>query len=393
MNPRIKEWLKQSRVNTPILVVDLEVVRQKYHDFQNAFFDADIYYAVKANPQFDILRRLAKEGSGFYISSPTELDNVMQTGVDPLKVAYSHTVKKAVDIAYAWQHGIRNFAFDSIEELKKIAKNAPYSNVFCRLDLSDNHRKDSSSYHMGCFSDEAESLMIKAALLELNPMGLSFHLGSMQTDIDAYLKSLELVSSIYERLKDKGIHLQKINIGGGFPVSYDHDISLYGKQITQKAHNLFGKNKLIVEPGRALVAEAGIMATEVILVCHKKQMHRVFLDAGYYNNLTKTKACHTIYSIKTDYTYNKALQSYSLFVLNGDENDKLYENIDLPCALREGDRVYVTFAGAYTTSTFSPQDSILPRTVCLPVAEDMPLFAQKVINLSDARIDRKKLWG
>ncbi len=397
MNPRITEWLKQSRVETPILVIDLEVVRQKYQDFRNAFFDADIHYAVKANTHFDILRRLAKEGAGFYVSSPTELDNVMQTGVNPLKIAYSHTVKKATDIAYAWRHGVRNFTFDSIEELKKIAQNAPYSHVFCRLDVSQNPYKDLALYNKGCSPDNAEALMVKAARLELNPIGLSFHLGSMQTDIDAYLKSLDFVSSIYSRLKAKGIHLQKINIGGGFPVAYgqnDVDISLYGQRITQKVHDLFGKNKLIVEPGRALVAEAGIMAAEIVLI--KKQTHQLYLDVGYYNGLKEIKKPHILYPIQTDYNLNETLKSCSLWGISGDDNDRLYKNISLPRCLKEGDKIYITFAGAYTNTTANhiSQSYIFPRSVCLPVAEDMPLFAQKVINLSDARTGRKKsLWG
>ncbi len=391
MNPRIKDWLKQSRVETPILVIDLEVIRQKYRDFQIAFPHTDIHYAVKANPHFDILRRLAKEGSHFYVSSPIELDTLMQTGVNPLNISYSHTIKKAIDIAYAWQHGVRNFSFDSLEELEKIAKNAPYSNVFCRLNLSP------SSFHTGCSLHDAESLMIKAASLKLNPIGLSFHLGAMQTHIEVYLNALDLMLPLYNHLKSKDIHLQKINIGGGFAVDYGQkniDIPLYGKKITQKAHQLFGENKLIIEPGRSLVAESGTMVAEIILI--NKKASQIYLDVGYYNGLKEVTSRNIQYPIQTDRRL-KNLKSYSLFGLSGDANDRLYKEIYLPSELKEGDRVYINYTGAYTTSaeSFSSQGFILPRTVCLPVAEDMPLFAQKVINLSEARTGRRKksLWG
>lgn len=390
MNFRIKEWLKQSRVDTPILVIDLEVVRQKYLEFKKALNNADIYYAVKANPEFDILRRLAKEGAGFYVSSPQELEKVMQTGVDPSKIAYTHPIKKSTDIAYAWQHGVRLFAFDTLEEAQKIAKNAPYSHVLCRLNLSDDNKA------MGCSLDEAESLIHKAIQLGLNPMGLSFHLGSMQTDAKAYLDALSSVAPLYNRLKAQNIHMEKMNIGGGFPVNYSSkhtDISHYGKEITKKADALFGKSKLMAEPGRILVAEAGLMVGCVILNSQKNNKSQIHMELGFHNGLKEAQSRHIRYPITTDYASSEKMQSY---ILLGPEGHEIYEDIALSAKLKEGDKIYITHTGAYTASNLSHQGQafLSPRVVCLPVAEDMPLFAKKVISLSDARMGRKKsLWG
>lgn len=390
MNFRIKEWLKQSRVDTPILVIDLEIVRQKYHELTKAFEGADCYYAVKANPRFDILRRLAKEGSGFYVSSPAELEKVMQTGVDPLKIAYTHPIKKSADIAYAWQHGVRLFAFDTLEELEKIAKNAPYSNILCRLNLSH----DASQ--IGCSITEAESLILKAKQLGLNPMGLSFHLGSMQKDCKAYIDGLMAIEPLYNRLKAQNIVMEKINIGGGFPVHYsteNADIYDYGKKISQKAKALFGKGKLMVEPGRLLVAEAGLMAASVILVSHKNNKPQIHIEIGFHNGLKEAQSRHIHYPIEAYHETSEILQSYFLY---GPEGQKLYDDIQLPQNLKEGDKIHITHTGAYSVSATDSQGQAFmePRMVCLPVAEDMPLFAKKVVNLSDARMERKKsLWG
>lgn len=386
MNLRIREWLEQSRIETPVLVVDLEVVRQQYRNLQNAFPHTDIHYAVKANPKFDILRRLAREGAGFYISSPTQLDNVMQTGVDPLKIVYLHAIKKARDIAYAWQHGVRNFGFDSLEELEKIAKNAPCSHVFYRLNLLEGQETIL----------KAERLLRKAKNLDLIPYGLSFHLGSMQTDVKAYLDILDFIAPFYHHLKSQAINLQKINIGGGFPVDYIHGqfhIDAYGHRITKKANELFGENKLMIGPGRLLVAEAGVIAAEVISV--EKEVKKVYLDVGYYNGLSELNEPQITYPLRSDNAHPIS-QTYDIFGPSGDIYDQLGKDIELPLSLQAGDKIFVQKAGAYTSfaKRYSMQGFVFPRVVCLPVAEDMPLFAQKVINLSDARMGLKKtLWG
>ncbi len=386
MNLRIKEWLKQSRVESPVLVIDLEVVRQQYQNLQKAFPYADIHYAVKANPKFDILRRLAKEGAGFYISSPTQLDNVMQTGVDPLKIAYLHTIKKAQDIAYAWQHGVRNFGFDSLEELEKIAQNAPCSHVFYRLNLLEGQETIL----------KAEKLLRRAKSLDLTPYGLSFHLGSMQTSVKTYLDILDFIAPFYHHLKSQAIYLQKINIGGGFPVDYIHGqfhADAYGQRITKKANDLFGQNKLMIEPGRLLVAEAGMIAAEVISI--EQETKKVYLDVGIYNGLRELNEPQISYLLKSDNSHPIS-QAYDIFGPSGDICDLLGKNIELPLSLQAGDKIFIHKAGAYTSFAkgYSMQGFVFPRVVCLPVAEDMPLFAQKVINLSDARMGLKKtLWG
>ncbi len=389
MNVRIHKWLKQSRIETPVLVIDLEVIRQNYKDLQKAFPSADIHYAVKANSKFDILQRLAKEGCGFYICSPTELDNVMQTGVDPSKIAYLHVVKKPNDIAYAWQRGVRSFGFDSLEELEKIAQYAPYSHVFCRLNLAPNAPN-------GCPMERAEFLVRKALSLELIPMGFSFHLGAMQTTPAAYLKAIETIAPLYHRLKAQGIGLQKINMGGGLPVDYRQNkvnISDYGQQISQKISRLLGDTQLTIEAGRVVTATAGIMAAEVIAV--QQTSKQVFLDVGYYNGLREVAMPSINYAIESDDS-NAMMQAYNVFGPSGDGQDKLGENILLPSHIKAGDKIYIHTAGAYSSFTkgYSMHGFTFPRVACLPVAEDMPLFARKVVHLSDARLGLKKtLWG
>ncbi|MFV0322726.1 MAG: type III PLP-dependent enzyme [Alphaproteobacteria bacterium] len=407
MNPRIKEWLKQTRTHTPVMVIDLEEVRKKYHQLKKALKHTHLHYAVKANPEFDVLRLLAREGAGFDIASPMELDAVLLTGVDPEKISYGHTIKKSSDIAYAWQRGVRLFAFDCLEELEKIAKNAPHSQVYCRLWVPNEGARWPLSRKFGCRGSQARDLLLHAKELELDPVGISFHVGSQQTDPAAYARALDYVASVYNDLKYEGLQLKMLNIGGGFPGSYDEEVPSdveYGEMIFAAIEEHFGDEiqHIIAEPGRSLVADAGVLASEVILVSHKDGFGAprwVYLDVGYYSGLIDVQDEAITYCLETDYPKNEDEETQC--ILAGptcDSVDMIYERtqIYLPDNLKEGDMVYFMAAGAYTVScaakSFNGMEG--PRAVCLPVEEDMPLFSKKIVNISDARENRKKsLWG
>ncbi|MFV0431769.1 MAG: type III PLP-dependent enzyme [Alphaproteobacteria bacterium] len=406
MNPRIKQWLEQTRSSSPVMVVDLEEVRRKYQELKRALKHIDIYYAVKANPEFDILRVLAREGASFDVASPEELDNVLLTGIDTSRISYGHTIKKPGDIAYAWQRGVRLFAFDSVEELEKIAKYAPHSKVFCRILVINEGACWPLSRKFGCQPEQAYELLLKAKELGLEPTGLSFHVGSQQENPKAFRAAIHSASLVYQKLKKAGVKLSMLNIGGGFPAKYQGDIPSYedfGDEILSALDAHFGGelSQIITEPGRALVADAGILATEVVLVKHdvdKSKPRWVYLDVGYYGGLVELQDEAIIYRFQSDYDA-KASQSHC--ILAGptcDSVDMLYEKnlIALPNDLKVGDRLYLMSAGAYTsacaTKNFNGMAGV--RAVCLPTEEDMPLFAKKVVHLSEARNQRKKsLWG
>ncbi len=182
MTPKIEEFLARRRPGTPFLVVDLDAVAANYRALRRLLPLAEIYYAVKANPASQVLDVLTGEGSSFDAASIREVDMCLAAGAGPGRISYGNTIKKQRDIKDAYDKGIRLFAFDSREELEKMAGAAPGAKVYCRIVTANTGAHWPLSRKFGCELDMARDLMIAARGLGLEPHGISFHVGSQQTD-------------------------------------------------------------------------------------------------------------------------------------------------------------------------------------------------------------------
>lgn len=345
---------------TPFLVVDKSVVSRQYDELLQAFPFAKIFYAVKANPAPEILALLRDKGSSFDIASIYELDRVLAQGVAPERVSYGNTIKKSRDIRYFHDRGVRMYATDSEADLRNIAKAAPGSKVYIRLLTEGTQTADwPLSRKFGCQTDMALDLLILARDLGLTPYGLSFHVGSQQRDIGAWDAAIAKVKVIFERLAEEdNIHLKMINMGGGFPANYvnrTHDLATYAEEITRFLVEDFGDDlpEIILEPGRSLVGNAGLLVSEVVLISRKSRtsLHRwVYLDVGKFSGLIETMDESIKYPV-----YSDKLGELEDVILAGptcDSADIMYENYryPLPLTLAIGDRLYWFSTGAYTTS-------------------------------------------
>jgi ornithine decarboxylase len=282
---------------TPFLVVDLNLIRQKYHGLQQGFPEASIYYAVKANPAREVLALLAELGACFDIASRYELDQLLELGVVPQRISYGNTIKKSADIRYAYKQGVRLFVSDAEMDVRKIAEYAPGAEIFIRILTEGAHTADwPLSRKFGCQPDMAVDLAILAESLGLRPVGISFHVGSQQRDLGAWDSAIAKVKFISDRLQQEDIQLRKINLGGGFPANYitrTHDLSHYCSEINRFLLEDFDDAipHIILEPGRTLVGDAGVLVSEVVLVSRKSRdsLHRwVFTDVGTFNGLIET---------------------------------------------------------------------------------------------------------
>src|SRR5690348_5910672 len=186
MTARIREFLKERRESGvdegPVLVVDLDVIRTNYQNFAKALPDTRVFYAVKANPAPQVLALLAKLGSCFDTASIAEIEMVLKAGATADRISYGNTIKKERDIARAFALGVRLFAVDCAAEVEKIARAAPGSKVFCRI-LSDCVGAEwPLSRKFGCEPAMAADVLEHAHKLGLEAYGLSFHVGSQQTN-------------------------------------------------------------------------------------------------------------------------------------------------------------------------------------------------------------------
>lgn len=355
---RIKAFSEDKE--TPFLVVDTKIIDTAYDELVGAFPIAKIYYAVKANPAPEVISLLKDKGSNFDIASIYELDRVLGLGVSPDRISYGNTIKKAKDIRYFFDKGVRLFATDSEADLRNIAKAAPGSKVYARVLTEGTHTADwPLSRKFGCQNDMAMDLMVLARELGLEPYGISFHVGSQQRDIGAWDAALAKVTNIFERLRDEdGIKLKMINMGGGFPGNYvtrAHDLQTYAAEITRFLKEDFGDDmpQVILEPGRSLVANAGILVSEVVLISRKARMslHRwLFTDVGKFSGLIETLDEAIKYPIYTE--KGGEVEDTIIAGPTCDSADILYEDtkIELPLNLAIGDRLYWFSTGAYTTS-------------------------------------------
>ncbi|WP_259781734.1 type III PLP-dependent enzyme [Aestuariispira ectoiniformans] len=363
MTERIRNFLDKIPHDGPVLVVDLEAVRENYLTFSRTMPDTSIYYAVKANPAPEILSLLAELGSSFDCASVAEIEMVLAAGATADRISFGNTIKKEADIARAHALGVRLFAFDARAELEKIARAAPGGQVFCRILCDGEGAEWPLSRKFGCDPAMAEGLMEEAQNLGLEPLGLSFHVGSQQTDLAAWDRALATVGGLFRRLADKGIVLRLVNLGGGFPARYRRDVpamEAYSQAIHDAIIAHFGNHppKTIIEPGRAMVGNAGIIRSEVVLISRKDQSKTsednprwVFLDIGKFGGLVECMDEAIRYPIRSRRD-DDAMEPAIIAGPTCDSADVLYERnrYPLPLSLDIGDHILIEATGAYTST-------------------------------------------
>ena len=356
-NEKIREFIaSRPELETPYVVLDTEEVANRFQCFQKALPFAGCYYSVKANSSLQVLSTLRDCGSFFDAASIQEVNKCIGIGVAASSIHYGNTIKKQREIKQAYTLGVRSFSFDSMMELEKIAAVAPGSRVLARLATDGKGAAWPLSVKFGRSKERVYQLLVKAKALGLEPGGICFHVGSQQCMASAWDKAIGECAQIVQRLAAEGIHLSVLNIGGGFPWLYSGDapsIDVLGKAIEQSI-NSHGLRDMVImtEPGRYVVANAGVLVSEVILVVKNKE-HDVprwtYLDAGMYNGLCESGAVNL--PIVTDKDDSPKVPS----ILAGptcDSTDVIGKQkpFDLPEDLSCGDRVVMLDAGAYTVS-------------------------------------------
>jgi ornithine decarboxylase len=362
MTPKVAAFLESSALATPCLVLDLDRVAENYAALRSALPVAKIYYAVKANPAAPVLRLLAGLGSCFDAASIQEIEECLAAGAPAAAISFGNTVKKPSAIAAAHAHGVPLYAFDSIEELRKIAAHAPGAKVYCRIAVNNVGAEWPLAKKFGTTLSRAKELMLAAPIMGLVPHGLSFHVGSQQTATQAYELAIAEVAMLFTDLKANGIELKMLNLGGGFPVRYRDDVpetDIFGNAIMNAMLEAFGNDlpEMLIEPGRAMVGDAGVVAAEVVLVCRRMEEDArrwVYLDIGRFGGLAETEGEAIRYRI------TGGTGPMGPVVLAGpscDGVDVLYEKTPyrLPVDLQAGERVLIHDAGAYVT-TYASQN-------------------------------------
>ncbi len=371
MTDRIRDYLRArrdlGRDEGPVMVLDLEVVRENFSQFARALPDTRVFYAVKANPAPEVLRLLAEMGSCFDTASVAEIEMALAAGATADRVSFGNTIKKERDVVRALKLGIRLFAVDCQAEVEKIVSATTQAGVaagdvqvFCRI-LCDGAGADwPLSRKFGCEPEMAVNVLEHAHRNGLQAYGVSFHVGSQQANTEAWDGALASASMIFQECALRGISLSMVNLGGGFPTRYLKavpGVESYGDAIFRALTKHFGNRipETIIEPGRGMVGNAGLIEAEVVLVSKKSEaddeVRWVYLDIGKFGGLAETMDESIRYAIRTDHDEDRM----SPCVVAGptcDSVDVLYEknHYPLPVSLSIGDKVWIEGAGAYTTT-------------------------------------------
>ncbi|MCG6904222.1 MAG: type III PLP-dependent enzyme [Rhodobacter sp.] len=355
---RVEAFIAAHSFDRPTLVLDTDLVARQFRALKAGLGRAHLHYAVKANPAPQIIETLIAQGSHFDAASRGEIELCLSLGARPAAISFGNTVKRASDIAYAHASGITLFAADAEEELEKIARHAPGAQVYIRLIVDASEADWPLSRKFGCARDKALSLLSHATALGLHAVGFSFHVGSQTRKAEMWTTTLDQVSTIWHMAQAAGHKLDLLNIGGGFPAFYGEEIqhpTAYAARVIELVTERFGNvPRLMAEPGRGLVAEAGMIAAEVLLVSRKSDndLHRwVYLDIGRFSGLAETEG----EAIRYQFLTRREHESTGPCILAGpscDSADVLYEKraVQLPLGLRSGDKIMIRNCGAYTSS-------------------------------------------
>jgi ornithine decarboxylase len=378
---RIDRYLAEHDPPTPCLVVDTDAIIARVREFQDELPDARLCYAVKANPEPAVVRALVREGTGFDVASRAEIELCLAEGARPESLSFGNTIKKPSDIAFAHGRGVREFVTDAEADLENIAAHAPDAEVSVRLLVEGPDSVTPFGRKFGCEPAMAAGLLRRAAELGLDPAGVSFHVGSQQLDPAAWETGIAEAAKVFTEVAGYGVRPRRLNLGGGFGVPYagkSPGLTDYTGAVLRAVGACFPGTapEVLLEPGRVLVAEAGLIRTEVVLVSRKSAsdgVRWVYLDIGRYNGLAETENEAIAYRFEPVDRHRAEDGPVILAGPTCDGDDVLYQytHYRLPLDLRGGDRLDILGAGAYTASYSSVSfNGIAPlRTVCLTGGE------------------------
>ena len=363
---KVLNFIATSDEAAPYLLMDRDVVREKASVIGKGIRNCRVYYAVKANPHIEIAGLLDSPGMNYEIASEGELKILSALGIKPGRIISSNPVKSPAFIRYAIDYGVDYFAFDSVAEVDKLAAYARGCNVYVRLTVPNEGSEWPLSKKFGIEPDTAVELLLYAQERGLNPVGITFHVGSQCTNIYNWSMALDKVSAVWSSVGNAGIRLKVLNIGGGYPIRYTKEV-IDIQSIEEMIDTLISKKfpedvQVQLEPGRAVVGDAGVFVTSVIGKARRGNINWLYIDVGVFNGLMES-----IGGIK--YTYmvgsRAETQKWTIAGPSCDSFDVIAHDVELPEPMI-GDHLLILSSGAYTISYASEFNGFpVPKTILI----------------------------
>jgi ornithine decarboxylase len=371
-----KELLQElaAEHGTPIFVIDHEKIRENYREFKSHLPAVQVYFAVKANSNPEIVRTLFEMGSSFDVASMPEFMIVYENIRDMPKkerqdwiwdkIIYANTIKP-IDTLEALDKYKPLVTFDNAEEIKKIREHAPHAGLVLRIRVPNTGSMVELSSKFGAHPGEAVDLIMTAFDSGVEVEGLSFHVGSQCTNFENYVTALQLSSDIINEVETRtGRKIRLLDIGGGFPVKYHpevKDFKLLAKKLNTEIKRLFPEDmEIIAEPGRFLVANTCTLVAKVVGKAVRDGKTCYYINDGVYHTYSGQVFDHVNYPV-LPFKEGKT-QISAVFGPTCDAFDTITLSAELP-ELEIGDLVYSENIGAYSHASSTCFNGFPPATV------------------------------
>jgi len=346
---------------TPLLIIDHNIIRRQYKALRKHLPRVGLYFAIKANPEPEIIKTLSVMNAGYDVASFPEFESVIINVPAKEKkdlnafiydrIILANTIKPVETLKKLANYNTL-MTYDNYEELKKIKKYCPDAGLICRIKVANVGSVVELSSKFGVEPGDAPNLIEKAFQMGLVVEGLSFHVGSQCLNIDNYINALEASAIIFKEAAGRGCKLRLLNIGGGFPVPYDSNyvpINVLARKLKAEIDRLFPKEiEIVAEPGRFLVAESATLVTKIIGKARRDDKLVYYIDDGVYNTLSGVVFDHIPYHFKSFKKGEKKL--CAVVGPTCDAFDTVSTSEYLP-EQEIGDLLYVENIGAYSNAS------------------------------------------
>ena len=281
-SPQVKKY------SGPVLLMSEQRLRSNVRGFMAAMPRVRPHFAVKANPDAEILRIFKEEGTYFEIASMAELEAMIELGVDVETVFYSNPIKSPAAIQHAAGNGVMWFAVDTPEEIIKIAAIKQDAKLYLRIEVSNEGSAWPLAGKFGASPKGVDALIKTAKKQDVQIAGVTFHVGSQCTNVNNWVEGIRSAKRIFKKLHDNGFSPELLNLGGGYPLQFTGDeptIEEIALVINQELLFIPDSIQVMAEPGRYFVGSAGCLISQVIGLATRDDHRWMYLDTGVYGGL------------------------------------------------------------------------------------------------------------
>ncbi len=345
---------------TPLYVYSRATLERHWHAFDSALAGRDhlVCYAVKANSNLAVLNVLARLGSGFDIVSAGELQRVLRAGGDPDKIVFSGVGKLADEMDLALETGIHCFNVESEQELDQLNAIAGHKQSVARVSFRVNPDVDAKTHpyistglkenKFGINFEDAERVYLKARdLPHIDVIGIDCHIGSQLTELSPFVDALERLLILMQRLQEKGIEIRHLDLGGGLGIRYKDETPPLPKEWSEALRNQLNDfdGTVVIEPGRAIVGNAGVLVSQVNYVKHSEDKNFAVVDAAMNDLIRPALYEAWLEIIRADLHSEESTRVYDIVGAICETGDFLGK--DRSMQLAQNDLIVIRSSGAY----------------------------------------------